>query len=131
MDLAVLKNDKNLSFSSINKIVDDIYNDNLNFLLKKNKNELERKEIDQFSYNIEALLNSLDEEGLRLHEERNKMKETFQTIGFTNVIWAQQLKNVKKSIKKTEQYIEKKVSGELFEDSHKTFEAIKKDIDNL
>ncbi|KAI4837427.1 hypothetical protein MKS88_003901 [Plasmodium brasilianum] len=124
MDLAVLKNDKNLSFSSINKIVDDIYNDNLNFLLKKNKNELERKEIDQFSYNIEALLNSLDEEGLRLHEERNKMKETFQTI-------AQQLKNVKKSIKKTEQYIEKKVSGELFEDSHKTFEAIKKDIDNL
>ncbi|ETW50599.1 hypothetical protein C923_01392 [Plasmodium falciparum UGT5.1] len=42
-----------------------------------------------------------------------------------------QLKNVKKSIKKTEDYIGKNMNGEIIENSYKTLENIKKDIDNL
>ncbi|SCP05197.1 conserved Plasmodium protein, unknown function [Plasmodium ovale] len=124
MDLTIFESDKNLSLNGINKIVEAVYNDNLNFLIKKNKNELERKEIDQFSYKIEALLNSLDGEGVRLYEEKDKMKETFQTI-------ALQLKNVKKSIQKTEQYVQRQVNSEMAKDTSKFFEAIKRDIDNL
>ncbi|GAW81956.1 hypothetical protein, conserved [Plasmodium gonderi] len=124
MNLAVFENDKSLSLNGINKVLDDVYNDNLNFLLKSNQNELERREIDQFSYKIENLLNSVEEEGLRRHTEMDKMKETFQTI-------ALQLKNVKKSIKKAEKYLEKKESGEIVSGSYKTFESIKKSIADL
>ncbi|VWU49130.1 conserved protein, unknown function [Hepatocystis sp. ex Piliocolobus tephrosceles] len=124
MDLAVFKNDKNLSLNGINKMVDDVYNENLKFLLKKNKSELERSEVDQFSHQIETWLNSLDEEGERLHTEKEKMKETFQNI-------ALELKEVKKSIKRAEDCINTKENGELIESSYKILETFKKEIDDL
>ncbi|ANQ09316.1 Uncharacterized protein PCOAH_00036360 [Plasmodium coatneyi] len=124
MGLAVFEDDKNLSFNGVDKIVDDVYKDNLNFLLKSNKNELERKETDQFSFNIDNLLILLDEEEQRRHSERDKMKDTFQNI-------ALQLKNVKKSVKKAEKYLEKKENGEMITGSHKALESIKKRIEDL
>ncbi|CRH01070.1 conserved Plasmodium protein, unknown function [Plasmodium relictum] len=124
MDLGIYENDKSISLNGINKMVDDVYNDNLNFLLKKNENELEKKEIDQFSFKIEALLISLEEETKRLHEEKDEMKNNFQNIAIT-------LKNVKKSIKKAEQYIGGNLNEGMIENSYKIFEDIKKDIDNL
>ncbi|GAB67480.1 hypothetical protein PCYB_115000 [Plasmodium cynomolgi strain B] len=81
MGLAVFENDKNLSFNGVDKIVDDVYKDNLNFLLKSNKNELERKETDQLSFSIDNLLILLEEEEQRRYGERDKMKDAFQNIG--------------------------------------------------
>ncbi|KOB59470.1 hypothetical protein PFHG_01231 [Plasmodium falciparum HB3] len=124
MDIAIFENDKNLSLNGINKLVGDVYNDNLNFLLKKNKNELEKSYIDPFSSKIEDLISSVDEEANILYKEKEEMKQNFQNI-------AMQLKNVKKSIKKTEDYIGKNMNGEIIENSYKTLENIKKDIDNL
>ncbi|CAA9989264.1 conserved Plasmodium protein, unknown function [Plasmodium knowlesi strain H] len=124
MGLAVFENDKNLSFNGVDKIVDDVYKDNLNFLLKSNKNELERKETDQFSFSIDNLMILLEEEEQRRQGERDKMKDTFQNI-------ALQLKSVKKSVKKAEKYLEGKENGEMITDSHKTLEGIKKRIDDL
>ncbi|KYO00940.1 hypothetical protein PRSY57_0605000 [Plasmodium reichenowi] len=124
MDIAIFENDKNLSLNGINKLVEDVYNDNLNFLLKKNKNELEKNYIDPFSSKIEDLISSVDEEANILYKEKDEMKQNFQNI-------AMQLKNVKKSIKKTEDYIGKNMNGEIIENSYKTLENIKKDIDNL
>ncbi|SBS85562.1 conserved Plasmodium protein, unknown function [Plasmodium ovale curtisi] len=120
MDLTIFESDKNLSLNGINKIVEAVYNDNLNFLIKKNKNELERKEIDQFSYKIEALLNSLDGEGVRLYEEKDKMKETFQTIGSSKAFSTQPFFHLRVC-----------VNSEMAKDTSKFFEAIKRDIDNL
>ncbi|CAG9478167.1 conserved Plasmodium protein, unknown function [Plasmodium vivax] len=123
MGLAVFENDKNLSFNGVDKIVDDVYKDNLNFL-QKSKSELERKETDQFSFSIDNLLILLEEEEQRRHGERDKMKEAFQNI-------ALQLKNVKKSVKKAEKYLEKKENGEMIAGSHQALEDIKKRIDEL
>ncbi|EUD66332.1 hypothetical protein C922_03248 [Plasmodium inui San Antonio 1] len=81
MGLAVFENDKNLSFNGVDKIVDDVYKDNLNFLIKSNKNELERKETDQFSFSIDNLFILLEEEEQRRHAERDQMKDTLQNIG--------------------------------------------------
>ncbi|KJP88928.1 hypothetical protein AK88_01422 [Plasmodium fragile] len=124
MGLAVFENDKNLSFNGVDKIVDDVYKDNLNFLLKSNKNELERKETDQFSFSIDNLLVLLEEEEQRRYSERDKMKDTFQSI-------ALQLKNVKKSVKKAEKYLENKENGEMIAGSHKVLEDIQKRIHDL
>ncbi|CRG93644.1 conserved Plasmodium protein, unknown function [Plasmodium gallinaceum] len=124
MNLDIYDNEKCLSLNGINKMVDDVYNDNLNFLLKKNKNELEKREIDQFSFKIEALLISLEEETKILHKEKDEIKKIFQNIAI-------QLKNVKKSIKKAEQYMGKNLNEGIIENSYKIFEDIKKDIDNL
>ncbi|ETW62804.1 hypothetical protein PFMC_01324 [Plasmodium falciparum CAMP/Malaysia] len=90
----------------------------------KNKNELEKSYIDPFSSKIEDLISSVDEEANILYKEKDEMKQNFQNI-------AMQLKNVKKSIKKTEDYIGKNMNGEIIENSYKTLENIKKDIDNL
>ncbi|CAD2083679.1 conserved Plasmodium protein, unknown function [Plasmodium vinckei] len=124
MDFTIFKNDKNLSLNGVNKIVGDVYKDNLDYLMRKNKSELERRETDKFSYEIEVFLNSLDGEETRLYEEKDKIKESFQTI-------ALQLKNVKRSIIKTDEYIENKVKGVMLKNSQKIFEAFKKDINNL
>ncbi|VEV54453.1 conserved Plasmodium protein, unknown function [Plasmodium vinckei vinckei] len=124
MDFTIFKNDKNLSLNGVNKIVGDVYKDNLDYLMRKNKSELERRETDKFSYEIEVFLNSLDGEETRLYEEKDKIKESFQTI-------ALQLKNVKRSIIKTDEYVENKVKGVMLKNSQKIFEAFKKDINNL
>ncbi|CAD2083835.1 conserved Plasmodium protein, unknown function [Plasmodium vinckei lentum] len=124
MDFTIFKNDKNLSLNGVNKIVGDVYKDNLDYLMRKNKSELERRETDKFSYEIEVFLNSLDGEETRLYEEKDKIKESFQTI-------ALQLKNVKRSIIKTDEYIENKVKGVMLKNSQQIFEAFKKDINNL
>lgn len=132
MDLILCDNENDTADSSnyMNKIVDDVYNENMFFLLK-NKSEgkvtedtEEIKDVDPLSFKMEALIGSLEEETKLLNEEKNTMRTTFQDI-------ALQLKNVKRSIKEAERYLEEFSNEEKGSIADTYFEDMEKVINNM
>lgn len=130
MDLVLHDTENNTSSNCINKIIDDAYNENLNFLLK-NKSEgeetedkEEKKDVDQLSFKMEALITSLEEETRLLNMEKNDMRKTFQDI-------ALQLKNVKWSLKEADQCLQEFNKREKTDGISKFFQDMEKVIEKM